>query len=96
MARLDPILWNLYLRGDPRISVLESFQSKPFTYVKLVVNDGEHDIVVQVITEYPFPFDSHKDDALKNAIHSAIKKVVDIITAQILAPVIAEFSNAPV
>lgn len=86
MPDLETLLRTLYFRGDPRISVLESFQRKPYTYVKVVINDGKHDIIVQTITEdYAFPF---QDAAMKAAVHSALKKAADIITKSALAPVI--------
>ena len=96
MSNLETTLWELYLRSDSRISVLESFQSAPYTYVKLFVDDGKHGITVQEITNYPHPFHSHKDEALKAAIQSALKKVADLITAQALAPMIMEFFGGPV
>lgn len=92
MTKLETILWELYLQGDPRISVLASFQEGPYTYVKVAVNDGKHDVTVEQIEEEV----DDKDLALNITIQSAIEKAADIITARALAPVIAEFSNDPV
>lgn len=91
MTKLEIILWQLYLEGDPRISVLEFFQEGPYTYVKIVINDGEHDVTVEKIEEEVFAVG--KDIALNTTIRSALKKATDIITARVLAPVIAEFSS---
>ena len=96
MGNLETTLWELYLRGDSRISVLESFQSAPYTYVKVFVDDGEHGITVQEITNYPHPFHNHRDEALKAAIQNTLKKVADLIIERILAPVIENFSSDPV
>ena len=96
MSKLETTLWELFLRGDSRISVLESFQSAPYTYVKLFVDDGEHGITVREITNYPHPFHNHKDEALKAAIQSALKKVAALIGERVLAPVIESFSRDPV
>ena len=90
MSKLETVLWELYLRGDSRISVLESFQSAPYTYVKLFVDDGTHGITVQEITNYPHPFHNHedaalnKDEALNGAVLSALKKVANLITERAL------------
>ena len=95
MSKLGNVLWKLYLKGDSStILVLDYFQREPYTYVKVVVNDGKRDIIIQTITEdHASPFQSV---ALHGAIQSAIEKAADIITAQALAPVIAEFSSDPV
>ena len=98
MSRLETTLWELYLRGDPRISVLESFQSAPYTYVKVFVDDGTHGITVQEITSYPFPFCNNedaalnKDEALNGAVLSALKKVADLITERVLISTIKSFT----
>ena len=94
MSKLENILWECFLRGDPRISVLESFQSEPYTYVKVFVDDGTHGITVQEIVSFPHPF--HKSEALKVAIQTALKKVADLIIERTLAPVIESFSSGPV
>ena len=96
MSKLETTLWELFLRGDSRISVLESFQSAPYTYVKLFVDDGEHGVTVQEITNYPHPFHNHKDEALKAAIQNTLKKVAKLITERILAPIIESFLRGPV
>ena len=96
MSRLERVLWGLYIRGDTRISVLESFQSEPHTYVKVFVDDGTHGITVQEITIYPFPFCNNRDLALQSAIRSALEKAADVIRAQAFVPIeaqlIAKFS----
>ena len=92
MSNLETTLWELYLQGDSRISVLESFQSAPYTYVKVFVDDGTHGITVQEITNYPHPFHNHKDEALKATIQSALKKVADLITERLLISIIKRFT----
>ena len=91
MTKLETVLWKLYIHGDPRISVLESFQNDPYTYVKVFVDDGTHGITVQEITKY-----THKLDAMKEAMQSALKKAANLITEHMLAPVIAELTCDPV
>lgn len=88
MPDLGTLLWKLYARGTSRISVLECFQRDPYTYVKVVINVGEHDIVIQEITEYASSFRNHKLDAMREAMQSTLKKAADLITKQALAPVI--------
>ena len=90
MRELEAVLWKLYKQGDPRILVLESFQSRPHTYVKVVVNNGTHDISVQRIVEYPYTY--NKDKALNNAIRCTLSHAADLITERMLAPVIAELT----
>ena len=94
MSRLNSVLWELYLRGDPRISVIDSFQQNSLTYVKVIVNDGSHDIMVQEITGYPFTFLGHENEALNDAIKKALEKVADIITERAVAPVIKSFDES--
>lgn len=90
MPSLEAVLWKLYERGDPRISLLSSFQSDIYTYVKIVINDGEHDIVVEEITDSGFKF----------TIQRAFDKAIVIITERALvsmrADLLMEFSNDPV
>jgi len=93
MSRLNSVLWELYLRGDPRISVIDSFQQNSLSYVKVVVNDGSHDIMVQEITGYPFTFLGHEKEALNDAIEKALVKAADIITQRAIAPVIKLFDE---
>ena len=78
MSKLGMVLWDRFTLGDRRISVFESFQSDPHTYVKVVVNDGDHDIVVQAITDYPF-FQGNENTALGFAIQAALEKAADVI-----------------
>lgn len=100
MPDLSAVLWKLYERSDPRVSLLSSFQSFPFTYVKTVINYGKHDIVVEEIKDHMYTFHSHKNEALADTIKHALKKVANLIIEHACAPVIAEliveFSNAPV
>lgn len=93
MSKLETVLWKLYIQGDPRIQVVESFQKEPHTYVKVIINDGKHDIVIQEIATYPFAFRGHEKDALKAAVHNALKKAADLITDSAPAPVIKELSG---
>lgn len=94
MSRLSTVLWELYLHDDPRISVIDSFQQDSLTYVKIIVNDGSHDIMVQEITGYPFTFLGHENEALNDAIKKALEKVADIITERAVAPVIKSFDES--
>jgi len=94
MSRLSTVLWELYLHDDPRISVIDDFQQDPLTYVKVIVNDGSHDVMVQEITGYPFTFLGHENEALNDAIKKALEKVADIITEKIIAPVIKSFDES--
>jgi len=94
MSRLSNVLWELYLHSDPRISVLDYFQQNSLTYVKIIVNDGKHDILVQEITGYPFTFLGHEKEALNDAIKKALEKVADIITERAVAPVIKSFDES--
>lgn len=96
MPSLETVLWKLYVQGDSRISVLESFQRDPYTYVKVAVNADEHDIIVQEIAAYAPSFATHKLDAMKEAMQSALKKAANIITKQALAPIMENLSNDPV
>lgn len=91
MPKLETILWELYKQGDSRISVLESFQSEPYTYVKVFVDDGTHGITVQEITNYPYPFSLHADKALKDAVRAAIEKVSHRIAERLLIEMAEEF-----
>ena len=93
MPNLETLLRTLYFRGDPRIQILESFQKEPYTYVKVIINDGKHDIIVQEIASYPFGFHGHEKDAMKAAVHNAIKKAADLITEQVLAPIIQKLGG---
>ena len=96
MGNLETTLWELFLRGDSRISVLESFQNDPHTYVKVFVDDGTHGITVQEVTSYPYSFCNNEGAALKFTIRKALEKVADIIRARayilIEAKLVAEFS----
>lgn len=95
-SKLEAILWKLYIKGDPRISVLESFQKVPYTYVKVVVNDGKHDIIVQDIAAYPFAYQKYEKNALNAAVQNALEKAADLITESALTVMIAEASDDPV
>jgi len=94
MSRLSNVLWELYLHGDSRISVIDYFQQDSLTYVKVIVNDGSHDVMVQEITGYPFAFLGHEKEALNDAIKKALKKVANIITEKAIAPVIKSFDES--
>jgi len=94
MSRLSTVLWELYLHGDPRISVIDYFQQDSLTYVKVIVNDGSHDTLVQEITGYPFIFLGHEKEALNDAIEKALVKAADIITQRAIAPVIKSFDES--
>ena len=100
MSKLETVLWELYERDDPRISLLSSFQSFPYTHVKIVVNDGRHDIIVEEIADHMYTFHSHKDEALEDTIKSALKKaahlIIEYACASIITKLIAEFSSDPV
>jgi len=97
MSKLEAALRDLYyFRRDPRILMIESFQKEPHTYVKVAINDGKHDIIIQEIATYPFAFRGHEKEAMVAAMQNVLKKAADIIIEQTLAPVIAEFSSAPV
>jgi len=93
MSRLSTVLWELYLKGDSRISVIDYFQQDSLTYVKVIVNDGSHDVMVQEITGYPFTFLGHEKEALNDAIKKALEKVANIITEKAIAPVIKLFDE---
>lgn len=97
MEKLEAILWELYSRDDPRVSLLSSFQSFPYTHIKIVVNDGKHDIVVEEIADHMYTFHNHKDEALADTIKSALKKVANLIIehacASIITELVAEFSR---
>ena len=94
MSRLSTVLWELYLHGDLRISVIDYFQQDSLTYVKVIVNDGSHDVMVQEITGYPFTFLGHENEALNDAIKKALEKVAGIITEKAVAPVIKSFNES--
>ena len=96
MPSLEAVLLELYEKGDPRISLLSWFQRAPYTYVKVVINDGEHDIFVQEIRGYPHCFCGHEDEALNNTIRSALQKAAGILTQRALASMIKGFSSDPV
>ena len=94
MSRLSTVLWELYLHDDPRISVIDDFQQDPLTYVKVIVNDGSHDVMVQEITGYPFTFLGHENEALNDAIKKALENAANIIAERAIAPVIKSFDES--